>query len=217
MELQKRVRTELRDLIAQKKIEQEAYSVLITEVNNLREERKFLLGSIQSEKDTHQQFLSTFKQEVDFLFKKKATIETQLFKLKENISEASIAQTDMVLKLAELDKQHIKLQNTLIESKNEAREALDTLEQIKFTLQEHQVKENELNTTLKFINGKSLQAEEENQKLQNKIKKENALLQSIIKEQSRYSNWDEYLQAKENFLIEQFKLLGVKYVVYNSR
>ncbi len=217
MELQKRVRTELRDLIAQKKVEQESYTALVAEVNNLREERILVTESIQSEKSAHQQFLSTFKREVDFLSTEKDTITDKLTELREQISQQQIKQTELNNSIFETEKEYDRSILTTVTAKNDAKQVLDLLDQTKLELQVHQVKERELNTALKFVKSKLALSELEHQALQNKIKEASILLQSIIKEQSRHSNWDLFLQEKENFLIEQFNFLGVKYIVYNNR
>lgn len=82
MDIKKRVRAELRDLLAQKKLEQEAQTILIAEVNSLREERELLLAGNQAEKEKQQQVLSAIKQEADFLRQQKEELTLKSEQLK---------------------------------------------------------------------------------------------------------------------------------------
>jgi hypothetical protein len=217
MDIKKRVRAELRALIEQKKIEQEAQALLITEVGSLREEKEKLIKEIQTEKEKYQIVIDLLKQETSFLKQGK----TQLVKAKEEIeltvSELEIKKQVLISNTETLKKADTEALAVVATSKEQARKSIELKEKIIQQLSEQQAKKNEADLELRFINGKILLAENNYIAYLEQIKEAKEKLEATKKEQERHAQWDEYLQNKENFLIEQYKLLGVKYVVYNSR
>lgn len=217
MNAKKRVRADLRELLALKKQEQEAQSTLIIDVAFLREEKEKLSKEIQTEKESYQGSIDSLKQEISFLKSNKGQLEENL----QNLTKASGATE---VRISENNRLILGLQEsiqslTISESlyKTLAREYFDKLNNIKDEYEKQQILNSDKNLELRFLQGKILLAESNLSELEACAQEAQKELDLLIKEQSRHSQWDEYLQDKENFLIEQFKLLGVKYVVYNSK
>lgn len=217
MDIKKRVRAELRDLIEQKKKEQEAQATLVTEVGSLREEKEKLSAERQKEKDAHQEIIGLLKQEASFLKQEKENTIKEvegLLKVQNRLEGNVLEKQQFILDLTQ------NIHNLLIsegQTKKQTREFLDKLDLARVEYSKQQILNHEDKLQLRFLQGKITLAKINLSELQDKIKQTKEDLDSLIKEQSRHAQWDEYLQAKENFLIEQYKLLGVKYVVYNSR
>lgn len=133
------------------------------------------------------------------------------------IEAQEIKATNIAQEINQLQDAEQTARTQTIDSKNKTREALDRLEYVEENLNAKRIEEHELTVAIKFLQGKISFLETERDEVKKQIDDAENTLQALIKEQARHSNWDQYLQAKENFLIEQFKLLGVKYVVYNSR
>jgi chromosome segregation ATPase len=217
MEIKKRVRAELRDLLAQKKLQQEELAVLVGEVCRLREEKEVLLKELSLEKLNHLTTVELFKQGVDFLKKEKTDLTLQINSTQVAVSELETQKQLILEQIRDVEVEHTKVLGTILSAKNEARTYLDKIEVVRENYNTLQDNKYGLETELKFLSGKIAFAKSELDELNNAICQAKTNLESVLSEQSRHSQWDEYLQEKENFLIEQFKLLGVKYVVYNSR
>ena len=210
------MKIELRDITQKKKEAQQELLKTITDVELLREEKEKLLKEINVTEGHHRAVIDLLKQEISFLEQeKKQSVriknETELV-----VSDLGVEKEALIANIETLKKTDIEALNNSLISKTEAREANELKDKIKQELSEYQIKKHEADTELRFINGKILLAESNLALYLKQIKEAEEKLESIKKEHSRHAQWDDYLKDKENFLIEQFKLLGVKYVVYNS-
>lgn len=217
MDVKKRIRADLCELRALKKQEQEAQSILIVEVAFLREEKEKLSKEIQTEKESYQGSIDSLKQEISFLKSNRGQLEENIQNLTKasDATEAHISENQRLILGLQESVQSLTISESLY--KTLAREYLDKLNNIKDEYEKQQMLNSDKNLELRFLQGKILLAESGLSKLKANAQEAQKKLELLIKEQSRHSQWDEYLQDKESFLIEQFKLLGVKYVVYNSK
>lgn len=217
MEPTKRARAELRELIEQKRQEQEAQTILVADVNLLREQKATLTSEILLEQEKQKQFLSSCKQEVDFLRKEEASLKASIGLLESSKLDKQKEIEDISANINVLKLQLLKQKEEVDLNAIEYNESVSKIKTIREALAELFVQKSDIETYINFQKSSLNTAKSEYEIVLSKIKQAEIALDILVKEQNRNTNWDQYLQDKENFLIEQFKLLGVKYVVYNSK
>lgn len=215
--MEKRMKIELRDITAKKKEAQEELNALVSEVDLLREEKKETIGLIEFELGQRDKEIAFKKQELDSIKTNLVDVENKLTKTQKEISDCGLLKTSLQEDCKELKTQIYHLNKTKAEAYIEAinmeakkaslQEEINTLQSIK----------HETNWELKFLKGKILFGKSELKAIKEGIVLEQSVWDELKHEKKQHHNHAQYLMEKENFLKEQFGLLGVKYVVYNSR
>lgn len=216
MNLEKRMKMELRDITQKKQEAQSDYVTLVAEINAIREEYSNLVASIKAEKEKQEHFLAIAKQEVSFLATEKTTLGITIQNLHQAIKDLEHKKETTATEMIALETEKIKAEIILISADKQAKDALEKLDLVTLDLEKHQNIKYQADLALDAIQDKIAVQEAKYEELQSQVTQAKNQLEVIIKEQFRHSNWDMYLQDKESFLTEQFKLLGVKYVVYNG-
>lgn len=217
MDINKRVRAELRDLLAYKKKLQEEQTLFTVAVDKLREQKNELELFIATNKEKYISNIQIYKQEISFLEKQKKQITSEISDLQIAVSQTKIEKEKLIAEIQKIKTERdIAITNTA-KAKEQSKLYLEKLDNIKKDYLDQVDTKYKLETELKFLQGKILLREIDYKTITEEIITLKQELNDLRKEQSRHAQWDQYLQDKENFLSEQFKLLGVKYVVYNSR
>jgi chromosome segregation ATPase len=211
------MKMELRNITAKKKEAQEELNTLVAEVDLLREEKHTLSQDIQSIKEGKDKIIQRQEEQLLSVTTKLKTEGKQLSKLEETIGELGIIKTELENIKRDIEKDVDYLNEVLVKTHVDTAQAVGRLKQI---LSEKEILEEEkhkTSTELKFLKSKIFVSTRKLKDIQAGIKLEQLKWDEIKREQKRHSDHAQYLNDKEGFLREQYKLLGVKYVVYNSR
>lgn len=217
MRTEKRMKIELRDIVEKKREAIAELSDLRNEVALLREERdgikkekEVLVSEIHITQSENESKIQYARQEL-------ARIEKQKRELIDSVSKLQTQKTDTEGKIRELN----ETISNIVELKHRAE--TETFNAI--TKRGQQLAQNaeaerlgyNLTKKLEDVQSQTQEANRTLTQVKSEITQEVEKLNQILKEQERNSNWADYLEDKENFLAEQFPLLGVKFVRYNSK
>lgn len=215
MPTEKRMKIELRQITEQKRIAQQELSDLHIEVALLREER----DTIRKEKEELRSTITTFQKEYEDIVQSARTELVRIEKQKQEFIE-TVSSLGVRITEHEKDLQHYQaLLDTVQEDIARYNSELTAARsQYKEQKEKNNMLDEQLATAYKTLQSVGNELDTKSRQLttlKEKILKEEQILKDILKEQARMNQWAEYLMEKENFVAEQFALLGVKFVRYN--
>jgi chromosome segregation ATPase len=215
MRLEKRMKMELRDIAAKKKEAQDELSALMIELGLLREEKQKVMGYIETACEDAVRTTEREKQNVEVLNKQLRDITQKLVQSEEELVKVGVKKTSLE-EVAKRTQEEISYLNDVKETlHSENRGAMSRLDELLSDVRLAEKKKFELLAFLGDTQSSISVSELALKKLNESVLVESQKLEAIRGEQKKHSNWSQYLTDKEDFLKEQFHLLGVKYVMYN--